>query len=100
AGASTLAELAACQKAAVIVPFPWATDNHQQENAETLAKENAAFMILQKDFTAQKLISVIEDFKENPSKITEYEKRIAKFFKPQSAETIAQFIMENSIEPR
>ena len=39
AGASTVAELAACQKSAVLVPFPEAADNHQQHNAEALLKK-------------------------------------------------------------
>jgi hypothetical protein len=42
-----------CWKAAILVPFPAATDNHQQRNAEALANAEAAEMILQRDLTGK-----------------------------------------------
>jgi UDP-N-acetylglucosamine--N-acetylmuramyl-(pentapeptide) pyrophosphoryl-undecaprenol N-acetylglucosamine transferase len=95
AGASTLAELAACQKAAVLIPFPFAADNHQQENADALAKQEAALMILQKDFTPEKFTEVVELFKNDRSQLKIFENRIAKFYIPQSAERISQIALEN-----
>ena len=41
-GATTVAELAVCGKRAVLVPFPFAADNHQEYNARTLADRGAA----------------------------------------------------------
>jgi UDP-N-acetylglucosamine--N-acetylmuramyl-(pentapeptide) pyrophosphoryl-undecaprenol N-acetylglucosamine transferase len=96
AGASTLAELAACQKAAVLVPFPFAADNHQKENAEAMVKRNAAVMILQNDFTADKLIDVITQFRKNPERTKTFEREIGKFYRPQSAEKIAVCINQSS----
>ena len=93
AGASTLAELAACQKAAILIPFPQAADNHQQENAETLGKENAATVILQKDFTPEKLIETLIYFKKNPQEISVFERRIGMFFRPRSAERVAEVLL-------
>ena len=51
AGATTLAEITAAGKAAVLIPLPTATDDHQRKNAEALAVEGAAELLLQKDLT-------------------------------------------------
>ena len=51
AGASTLAEFAAVGRAALLVPYPFAANNHQEFNAHSLAQAGAAEIILNKDFT-------------------------------------------------
>jgi UDP-N-acetylglucosamine--N-acetylmuramyl-(pentapeptide) pyrophosphoryl-undecaprenol N-acetylglucosamine transferase len=97
AGASTLAELAACHKAAVLIPFPHAADNHQLKNAEALADQGGASIILQKDFTPEKFIQTLSDFATAPSKISELENKIARFYRAQSAEKIAASMLEQSV---
>jgi UDP-N-acetylglucosamine--N-acetylmuramyl-(pentapeptide) pyrophosphoryl-undecaprenol N-acetylglucosamine transferase len=59
AGATTSAELVAAGKAAIMVPFPLAADDHQRKNAEALEKAGAARMILQKDLTGERLAEEI-----------------------------------------
>jgi len=51
AGASTLAELAALGKPAILVPYPFAADDHQRANAEVLVRAGAAEMILDAQLT-------------------------------------------------
>jgi UDP-N-acetylglucosamine--N-acetylmuramyl-(pentapeptide) pyrophosphoryl-undecaprenol N-acetylglucosamine transferase len=51
AGASTIAELTAAGRPAILIPLPTATDNHQVSNAREMAKAGGARMILQKNFT-------------------------------------------------
>ncbi len=51
AGATTLAEIAAAGKAAVLIPLPTATDDHQRKNAEALSVAGAAELLLQQDLT-------------------------------------------------
>ena len=51
AGATTLAEITAAGKAAVLIPLPTATDDHQRKNAEALAVAGAAELLLQHDLT-------------------------------------------------
>jgi UDP-N-acetylglucosamine--N-acetylmuramyl-(pentapeptide) pyrophosphoryl-undecaprenol N-acetylglucosamine transferase len=58
-GATTVAELAACGKRAVLIPYPFAADNHQEHNARSLADRGAAEVIVQKDLTPGKLAQVI-----------------------------------------
>jgi UDP-N-acetylglucosamine--N-acetylmuramyl-(pentapeptide) pyrophosphoryl-undecaprenol N-acetylglucosamine transferase len=55
AGATTLAELAAAGKAALLIPLPTATDDHQRKNAEALAAAGAAEVLLQPDATGRAL---------------------------------------------
>ena len=59
-GATTVAELAVCGKHAVLVPFPFAADNHQEYNAMTLAMHGMAEVIIQRDLTPEKLAGVIK----------------------------------------
>lgn len=59
AGAMTVAELACAGVPAVLVPFPHAVDDHQTANAEFLADAGAAWLIPQKDLSAEKLAVLI-----------------------------------------
>jgi len=47
AGATTIAEIAAAGRPAILIPLPAATDDHQRRNAEVLAKSGAADLLLQ-----------------------------------------------------
>ncbi|MET0167445.1 MAG: undecaprenyldiphospho-muramoylpentapeptide beta-N-acetylglucosaminyltransferase [Vicinamibacterales bacterium] len=55
AGATTLAEVTATGRAAILVPLPGATDDHQRTNAEALTGAGAAEMLIQADMTGDKL---------------------------------------------
>ena len=55
AGATTLAEITAAGKAAILVPLPTATDDHQRKNAEALAAGGAAELLLQAEMTGASL---------------------------------------------
>jgi UDP-N-acetylglucosamine--N-acetylmuramyl-(pentapeptide) pyrophosphoryl-undecaprenol N-acetylglucosamine transferase len=59
AGATTLAEIAAAGKAAILIPLPTATDDHQRKNAEALAARGAAEVLLQPDATGDVLAARI-----------------------------------------
>jgi UDP-N-acetylglucosamine--N-acetylmuramyl-(pentapeptide) pyrophosphoryl-undecaprenol N-acetylglucosamine transferase len=58
-GATTVAELAVCGKQAVLIPFPFAADNHQEYNASMLAQRGAAEVIVQKDLTPEVLAASV-----------------------------------------
>jgi len=55
AGATTIAEVTACGKACIFIPFPHAVDDHQRRNAEALLKCAAGFMLLERELTADSL---------------------------------------------
>ncbi|HVO22772.1 MAG TPA: undecaprenyldiphospho-muramoylpentapeptide beta-N-acetylglucosaminyltransferase [Candidatus Margulisiibacteriota bacterium] len=55
AGATTLAELAALGKPAILIPYPFAADDHQRTNAEVLVRHGAAELIADAELTAERL---------------------------------------------
>ncbi len=55
AGATTVAELAAAGKPAIMIPFPFAADDHQRKNAEAVERAGAGRMILQAELTSERL---------------------------------------------
>jgi UDP-N-acetylglucosamine--N-acetylmuramyl-(pentapeptide) pyrophosphoryl-undecaprenol N-acetylglucosamine transferase len=65
AGATTLAEITAAGKAAILVPLPTATDDHQRKNAEALASAGAADLLLQSELDggvlAQRILALVRD---------------------------------------
>ena len=67
AGASSLAELAVAAKPALLIPFPYATADHQRKNAESLVAAGAAHMILDKDLDSpqflESLLTLVDDTK-------------------------------------
>jgi UDP-N-acetylglucosamine--N-acetylmuramyl-(pentapeptide) pyrophosphoryl-undecaprenol N-acetylglucosamine transferase len=92
AGATTTAELVAAGKAAVMIPFPLAADDHQRKNAEALEVAGAARMILQKDLTGERLASEIDTLMRDPEKITEMERGARKLAKGDAAAATVDLI--------
>lgn len=93
-GASTIAEVAAARKAAVIIPFPQATDDHQLKNAESLVIQNAAILVIQKDFTVEKFISLVTEFQKTPGKIEKLEANIQQFHRPNASDEISDYLLQ------
>jgi UDP-N-acetylglucosamine--N-acetylmuramyl-(pentapeptide) pyrophosphoryl-undecaprenol N-acetylglucosamine transferase len=57
AGAATVAEIAAVGRASILVPFPYAADDHQAKNAEALARKGGAVAIRQESADAVRIAS-------------------------------------------
>ncbi|MCH8492769.1 MAG: undecaprenyldiphospho-muramoylpentapeptide beta-N-acetylglucosaminyltransferase [Idiomarina sp.] len=70
AGALTVAELACAGKAAILVPYPYAVDDHQTENAKVLSEAGAALLIQQQDLTAQWLLEQLAELVAEPERLT------------------------------
>ncbi len=96
AGASTVAELAAVQKATIFIPLPWAADDHQRKNAQTLVDAQAAECIVQKDFTPQVFVDRIRYYQKHPEVLQKMQQNIQQFYKARSADTIAEKLIEMS----
>lgn len=60
AGATSLAEITALGLPSILIPSPYVTNNHQEKNARSLEKESAAKVILEKEFTPEKLMKEID----------------------------------------
>lgn len=89
-GASTVAEICACRKAAIFIPLPTAADDHQRKNAEVLAKADAAMCLQQSELTPEKFSETLKRFRDDRSLITRYEQNVVKFQYPNAAEKIAE----------
>jgi UDP-N-acetylglucosamine--N-acetylmuramyl-(pentapeptide) pyrophosphoryl-undecaprenol N-acetylglucosamine transferase len=59
AGATTLAELTAAGRPAILVPLPTATDDHQRKNAEVLGRAGAAIVVEERDLSGERLAAAI-----------------------------------------
>lgn len=97
AGASTLAELSAVGKPAILVPLPSAADDHQRKNAVALSSQNAAIVIEQKDFTPEKLNEVLLGLQNSPDKLVTMAKNVRNLYKPKAAESIASILISNLV---
>ncbi len=94
AGASTLAELSACGKASVLVPYPYAARNHQEVNARKLLDMGACRMILDKDISGTSLAACITDLYENPKEVASMERASRSLVKPDSAKRVVELAYE------
>lgn len=93
-GTGTLSELAACGKAAILIPFPYAADDHQKKNAESLVAKDAAVLIDQKNLTADSLRAAIDELRADHARRARMEKNIRAFHHPRAAETLATKFVE------
>ena len=71
AGATSIAEITASGKAAILIPFPYAVHDHQTKNAEVLARAGAAILAPEKDLTAEGLARTIDDLHSNTGRLRE-----------------------------
>ncbi len=88
AGATTLAELAVLRLAAILIPFPYAADDHQRKNGEFLVNEGAARMFIEQELTprvlAEEIVTIMTDQKIR----SEMGRAAGKLAKPAAAATI------------
>lgn len=91
-GGSTLAEIALFGKAALLVPYPAASEDHQRFNAEYFCANQAAEMILNKNFTADAAAEVIKSFIASPDEWKKRAENAAKLARPEAAEEILKEI--------
>lgn len=70
AGATTIAEVTACGKACLFIPFPHAVDDHQRRNAEALLKKQAAFLLLEQELSGERLAGMIRELMEDPELVS------------------------------
>ncbi len=98
AGASTVAEICACQKAAIFIPLPTAADDHQRKNAEVLARADAALLFQQKELTPEKFRQAILRFRDDRTAIRRMEEKVRTFQFPNAAEKIVERLLAKNSE--
>lgn len=88
AGATTVAEITALGKAVIFIPFPYAADNHQVLNAQSLSKCGAAEMILEKDLNGNILAEKIQYYASHPEAVSGMALKAREFGNPNAAKDI------------
>ena len=68
AGATTLAELAVLGKPAILIPYPYAADNHQEKNGRQYVQGGGAMMMIEKDLTGHGLADAIGRLAGDPAR--------------------------------
>jgi len=91
-GASTVSELAVIGRPAILVPFPFATDDHQTANASVLADAGAAWLIQQRDLTNEILAKLLQDIFANPDELARRAEAAAQIGKPDAAARLADLV--------
>ncbi|QTA82084.1 UDP-N-acetylglucosamine--N-acetylmuramyl-(pentapeptide) pyrophosphoryl-undecaprenol N-acetylglucosamine transferase [Desulfonema limicola] len=87
-GATTIAEITGIGKPAVFIPFPFAADDHQTLNAQSLKKAGAADMINEKQLSPEKLAEKINYYMANPGALNKMSYNAKKQGRPDAAQAI------------
>ncbi len=93
-GALTVSELAAAGVAGILVPYPFAVDDHQTANGHSLVQAGGAIMINQQNFTEERLINELEMLQQNREKVLEMSLAARTLCKPESAKVVAKHCIE------
>jgi UDP-N-acetylglucosamine--N-acetylmuramyl-(pentapeptide) pyrophosphoryl-undecaprenol N-acetylglucosamine transferase len=89
AGATTIAELTVCKKPALLVPFPYAADDHQTVNARSLVQAGAAQLFPEKELTADKLADELRTLEADRAQLARMSRASGLLGRPEAAREIA-----------
>jgi UDP-N-acetylglucosamine--N-acetylmuramyl-(pentapeptide) pyrophosphoryl-undecaprenol N-acetylglucosamine transferase len=89
AGAASLAELAAFSLPGILIPFPYATDDHQTRNAEIYAHADAAILLRQSDVSGELLARKIRELIESPQRLKQMAANCARLAPKDAAGRVA-----------
>lgn len=94
AGALTIAELAATGIGSILIPFPYAVDDHQTENAKYLSAEGAAILIQETQLSVQKLIDLLLNLYHAPEQLIQMAVKARALSKPTATDDVAKLCLE------
>lgn len=95
-GAGAVAELAAAGKPGILVPFPFAADQHQLRNAEAFERAGAARLVLNRDLTGERLFEIVTALAEEPGALERMAQAARKLARPGAARRAAEILEEVS----
>lgn len=93
AGAIGLSEITVCGIPSILIPYPYAAENHQEFNARALTDKHAAIMILNADLTGEKLLSELNDLLSSDKKMSDMAAASKAIGYPKAADDIADMIL-------
>jgi UDP-N-acetylglucosamine--N-acetylmuramyl-(pentapeptide) pyrophosphoryl-undecaprenol N-acetylglucosamine transferase len=95
-GAGAVSELAAAGKPSMLVPFPFAADQHQLRNAEAFARAGAARMSLDREWNGQRFFDAVRDLYENRAELQAMGQSARKLAHPGAARRAAEVLVQVS----
>ncbi|MBI5170826.1 MAG: undecaprenyldiphospho-muramoylpentapeptide beta-N-acetylglucosaminyltransferase [Candidatus Eisenbacteria bacterium] len=96
AGAMTLAEIAVCGLPAILVPYPYAAHNHQEENATNLVDRGAAVMILDAELTGDRLAREVAHLLADKQALSRMSANARLFARPDAASRLAKTLLRRA----
>jgi UDP-N-acetylglucosamine--N-acetylmuramyl-(pentapeptide) pyrophosphoryl-undecaprenol N-acetylglucosamine transferase len=99
AGASTIAELTAAGRPAILIPLPSATDDHQTANAREMAKAGGARMITQRQFNPVELAKQMQKLAMEPEALRKAADRARKVGRPTATADLADLVERIGLDP-
>lgn len=93
-GASTVSELAVIGRPAILIPFPFATDDHQTANASVFASAGAAWLVPQRELSVSSLARLLETILTAPDELQRRATAALALAKPDAAQRLAD-VVEN-----
>ena len=93
-GATTLSEVAVAKKASILIPFPYAADNHQEHNAQSMVDAGASLMIKESELSGKGLAEQVISLMENKERRTQMEKAACEMGRPESAREVIDACVE------
>ena len=94
AGAATVAELALTGLPAILVPYPFATSDHQAINARALVEAGGAVMLRDHEVSAERIGSLIDEWLSEPGALDRMSKAARSVAHPRAAEELASWVLE------
>lgn len=93
AGASTVAEIAASGRPAILVPYPHAIDDHQTENARALEQAGGGWLTADADFTAESLAKRLGEFLAAPARLAKAAQKARALGRPDAVKALAALVL-------
>ncbi|QMS89277.1 undecaprenyldiphospho-muramoylpentapeptide beta-N-acetylglucosaminyltransferase [Nostoc edaphicum CCNP1411] len=93
-GAGSLTELAVCGTPAILIPYPFAAEDHQSYNADVFTKAGAALTLKQSELTTEVLQNNVLNLLQSPDELAKMGEKAKAIAVPDSAEKLAQLVRE------
>lgn len=88
AGATTLTELAVLGKPAILIPYPYAADNHQEKNGDYYVQGGGAVQFREDTLSVEKLAGVVTELADDTNRLEEMSRRMKDLGRPDAAEQL------------
>jgi len=93
AGATTIAEVAACGVPSVLVPYPYATAGHQEANARAVQRAGGASVVLDDQLTAELLAERVESLLDHDERLRAMSSAATAWSRPDAAAAVAELVV-------